>query len=350
MRLTNLSLTTLLLLLLIGCTIISDNEQSLSISGKFAEEGLSNTKISKVAVYDQQLFAATSQGLVSFDISGGLELSDEFMQESNIPTFAIASDENWLISAHVENDTTRSGIYRSTDQGDTWSLYNNGFGGNRQVIPHTMDVENKDPSTIFARPSALTVVARSNNSGQSWETVVQSWENPNFGTSSFIKIDSHHSKRAWAGGATAFFRPRLLLSEDGGATWNGFLVIDNVEAIVYDIVSNPSAKDDILAGLGIIRKSTDGGQSWTTTFNNAAVYTLTHSIRNPETVYASGRNADGTLFFAASGDFGDSWQTVAMPDSPTGIQVNDMVSVSEGGQEVLYLGTNKGLYSYQFEE
>ncbi|MDZ7704111.1 MAG: hypothetical protein U5L04_06465 [Trueperaceae bacterium] len=51
-----------------------------------------------------------------------------------------------------------------------------------------------------------------------------------------------------------------------------------------------------------------------------------------------------------SSDFGESWQTVEYEDGPTGIRVNDMVSLEVNGREVLYFGTNQGVYSYWFED
>lgn len=101
---------------------------------------------------------------------------------------------------------------------------------------------------------------------------------------------------------------------------------------------------------GGIRKSTNNGETWSTVFDEAGILTLAHSTRNPETVYASGINSQGRLFFNASGDFGDTWQTVEFEDSPDQIHVNDMVSLNEDGAEVLYFATNKGVYSYTFEE
>jgi photosystem II stability/assembly factor-like uncharacterized protein len=335
----------------LGCNVTSQDEQQISFDGEFTSQAMQDQVVHKLTVYNNQLFAGTSQGLASFNISTSLEYSGSFLQESTVPTFAIISDDNWLISADFEGDTASSSIYRSTNRGNTWIEYNNDFGANHKVIPHTMDVRVDTTSTIFARPAALTVVAKSTDAGQSWETVVQSWENPNFGTSSFVKIDPNHPRNIWAGGATAYFRPNLLKSEDNGESWTGILVIEKVETTVFDVASHPSNNDIVLAGLGIgIRKTTDGGQNWGTSFQQAGIHSFTHSADNPEIVYASGRNSAGTLFFVASGDFGNSWETIEMPDSPAGMQVNDMVSVMVDGQEVLYFGTNKGVYSYRFEE
>jgi photosystem II stability/assembly factor-like uncharacterized protein len=312
---------------------------------------MTDQQIFKLKIHRNQLFTGTSQGLVSFDIYSGLERSGNYMRKSSVPTFVILRDNAWLISANFGSDNSSSNIYKSTDRGNSWFSYTNGFGGSRKVIPHTMDAVNETPSAIFARPASLTNVARSTNGGESWDSVIGSWENPNFGTSSFVKIDPYYPKRVWAGGATAYFRPTLLKSVNNGKDWKGLVVIENVETTVYDVATNPSNPDRVLAGLGIgIRKSTDGGETWETVLEGINTRTFTHSVSDPAVVYASGINAQGTLFFAASGDFGNTWEIVEMDDSPAGVQVNDMVSVMEDGREVLYFGTNKGVFSYTFEE
>lgn len=96
----------------------------------------------------------------------------------------------------------------------------------------------------------------------------------------------------------------------------------------------------------VIRKSTDSGETWDTVLEGNGIYTFTQSALDPEIVYASGRNQEGHLFFLASNNFGDTWQTLEHPESPSNIYVNDMVSIMEDNQEVIYLGTNKGLYSF----
>ena len=213
------------------------------------------------------------------------------------------------------------------------------------------------PSTIFARPSVFMNVARSTDFGKSWESVVQSWEEPNLGTSLFVKVDTFNSDIIWAGGSNALFIPSLLKSEDSGDTWRGLVVLENVEANVNDLITKNEEHAKSMIGLSgsvpeanIIRRSEDNGETWNTVFEGAGIYTFTHSASNPDIVYASGINPEGRLFFLASNDFGDTWQTLDYPESPSGIYVNDMVSIMEDGEEVIYLGTNKGVYSLTFEE
>jgi hypothetical protein len=53
---------------------------------------------------------------------------------------------------------------------------------------------------------------------------------------------------------------------------------------------------------------------------------------------------------AISEDYGDSWEIETYEESPGGIQTNDMIVTEVNGNEKIYFGTNKGVYSYRFEE
>lgn len=64
----------------------------------------------------------------------------------------------------------------------------------------------------------------------------------------------------------------------------------------------------------------------------------------PNTVYASGQNRQGTLFYAVTKDFGDTWQIVDIPGNLKGIQVNDLVVVNQNGMDMLLFGTNSGFF------
>ncbi len=345
--------------LLVSCVTDSSSNQAITFDGSWETSGLSETTINNLSTFEGFMYAATDSGLYkkSLDDKQNTWASLGLEAQEVINTVFLRDDK--LLTA-IRFDTVNEGkttLFLSNNNGESWQPWLNNFGGETGEYTHVSSITtaSKPSDTIYVQSAERTIV-RSVNGGQSWKIVTGDW-NHFGGAPRTIYSDPYFKGRVWATGATPFESPYLLVSEDNGKNWTYLKQISTSAQICTDVISNPNNPNTILASLAggfeqsnQIRKSTDGGQSWTTTFNNATVYTLTHSIRNPETVYASGRNADGTLFFAASGDFGDSWQTVAMPDSPTGIQVNDMVSVSEGGQEVLYLGTNKGLYSYRFEE
>src|SRR5699024_4684956 len=157
-------------------------------------------------------------------------------------------------------------------------------------------------------------------------------------------------------GSDAIFLPSLGKLDDCGNTWESITALENVEATVYDVAVHPVDANIILVGFSggvrpanIVRKSIDGGNTWQTVLKDIGVRTFAHSARNPQIIYVSGRSATSTLFFAVSRDFGDSWERIKLKDETTGIWVNDMISVIQNGHEVLYFGTNKGVFSYTIE-
>lgn len=57
--------------------------------------------------------------------------------------------------------------------------------------------------------------------------------------------------------------------------------------------------------------------------------------------------ASGTFNVSKSNDGGSTWEQVIFEEVPENIRVNDMVTKTEDGSEVLYLGTNRrGLFTY----
>jgi len=126
---------------------------------------------------------------------------------------------------------------------------------------------------------------------------------------------------------------------------------------VFDIISRTENNDNLLVALSgavspsnIIRKSENGGESWNTVFEGIGTRAMSQSIRDNQTVYASGIISSSKLFFAVSFDFGDSWELVEYEQGPNNIVVNDMLSVMENDTEVLYFATNQGLYSFTFDK
>ncbi len=332
---------------LFSCSTDSQSTKQLNVEGSFGEPSLPEQEIFEIKANDETLYAGTDNNLYlkSEKESAWQPLG---LPAGKVRTFVVLSEQELLASVNFNNGDS-STIARTNDGGKSWNPFRNGYGGNLQVIPFSMDAEKKNPAVLFARSSPFMYVARSINGGANWENLIGTWNNPNLGAGIFVKIDSNNPQNVWAGGANAFFQPSLFKSENGGDDWKGLTVLKNTEATIHDLLINPNSSDQAIIGLGGILKTTDNGESWEAAFNEAAIYTLTHSARDPEVVYGSGVNALRQLFFIASNDFGDSWQTVEFEGGPTQIQVNDMISVMQNGKEVLYFGTNKGLYSFTFE-
>jgi photosystem II stability/assembly factor-like uncharacterized protein len=341
-------------LMFVRCSSDPASNEPVSFGGTFGEPSLVQQQVFQLEVNGENLYAGTSNNLhrksvlqpewVSLGLPGG-----------EVRTFVVLSNQKLLAAPDIDNRDSLT-IARTTDGGQNWVPFRNGFGGGiTRGIPSTLASDQSDSGILLGGGPGAPTIAQSVDQGQSWQLISGTWGN--LGFLEFIKIENGNSLRIWAGGSNAVFAPLLIRSTDRGDTWQNLQVIENVETTVYDLVANKSNSNVLLAGTSgavtpanLIRKSTDGGQTWETVRENIGALTLTHSARNPEVVYASGRNANGTLFFAASNDFGDTWETVEMENSSSGMRVNDMVSVIENGKEVLYLGTNQGVYSYRFEE
>lgn len=339
--------TTLFILFLISfiamsCSTGSDGENELNLEGKFSLESFQNQETYSIKENSEFIFIGTESGLFAKQKpeSTWLELINE---DVSVRAFEQIS-ENEIIATLYFNNQDSATIGRTINFGESWLPYRNGFDPVFNSIPTIIEQSKNDENTIYAGGSILRV-AKSADNAENWNIVFGSWEG--FGSIFFIKTTSNS---VWTGGSTAKFAPLLYRSNDDGVNWDEILVAENVETIVYDVAIHHQAPSRIMAGLGIgICKTTDDGETWNTAFNQAGIYSFTQSPRNPDIVYASGRNATGTLFFLVSDDFGDTWQTIEFEDSPGEIHVNDMVSVMEDGKEVIYLGTNKGLYAFIVE-
>jgi len=344
------------MLTLTHCSTVSNNNKKRIPNGTFAKSNLDSGNIFVFCKRNTVLFAGTDKGVFKNNFASN---SNNWLyiglgtDSTRVVDIIAWSEQEMMVARRFDKYSAHNKVLLKTNNGGkNWTKFGNGFEGEgiNKFVTH-IALSSDKPDRIFAMGGLP--IARSTDRGQSWKAVYKTWKLAAFGE--FLKIDRKHPNIIWAGGGTNIFTTRLVKSTDGGDTWQSLSLspYDNgtVNGTVYDLIINASNSDHVIAGLNIgLHKSNDGGQTWSAVFSKANIYTLTHSARDPGIIYASGQNADGTLFFAASQDFGDHWQTVTMPGSPNRIYVNDMVSVMQDGHEVLYLGTNKGVYSYTFEK
>lgn len=333
-----------IVIMLYGCSIDASDEGALNLKGTFDSEVIKD-EIYTLKERPGRLYIGAETGLF---MKLNQENSWNNLIDEEVSVRAVEQiSENEIIATLYFNNQDSATIGRTTNFGESWLPYRNGFDPVFNSIPTIIEHSENDENTIYAGGSILRV-AKSTDNAESWNIVLGSWEG--FGSIFFIKTMSNS---VWIGGSTPKFAPLLYRSNDNAETWQRISVLENVEAIVHDLVN---LNNDLMVGLSggvseanVIRRSQDNGETWETVFERAGIYTFTKSAHNPEIVYASGSNSTGTLFFLASEDFGDTWQTIEFEDSPGAIHVNDMVSVMEDGKELIYLGTNKGLYSFTVE-
>jgi len=337
-----------------ACSTNTDPSKQLNTSGVYSSKDLSNLQINELTSNNNYIYAGTDSGLYRHsrqsDVANWQPLG---LPGNNILDFVVWKNQKLLVGTNIDSSKDTS-IYFTNDAGKNWQPYQNGFGTDERNN-HLFVIEKHPDNSqkLYARGDFN--VALSSDSGKSWKNIYGSWDG--FGGGYFLTISQSNPKIIWGGGVDANFQPHLFKSSDGGSSWKAIRIIENVETTIYDLIIHPQKTTNILAGTAgsfapanLIRKSTNGGDTWETVFEGINTRTFSHSANNPEWVYASGRNADGSLFFVASGDFGESWKTITWEESPAGVQVSDMVSVMEDGREVLYFGTNQGVFSYRFEE
>lgn len=344
------------LLALQSCTS-NPSDSFSSHNGTFEKEQI-NAETGTLNTRENLLLAGTTEGAFKKQLEGNTTWHKVGLQidSSQVVDFVIENSSYYMAAiAYDETANGRAVLFETKNGGDSWNEISVTYDEESMRFFAVKDLETNSTASdkIFADNSGYII--ESTDGGRSWSKIFTS------GMTHFLYQPTFHSQQLWSGGQTNIFSPHLAKSEDGGQNWallnENFFTDYNTETIVRDAILHRENSDHVLVGAGggiapanVIRKSTDGGKTWETVLEGINTRTFTHSADNPEWVYASGRNADGSLFFVASGDFGESWETIEWDDSPAGVQVNDMVSVMEEGQEVLYFGTNQGVFSYRFTE
>ena len=300
---------------LLNCS--NDSEPSvvdISFEGIFSKAGLDGIAVNTLNHFEGNMYAATDNGLYRRpEVSENLFWSSLGLQKQNVLQVAFLPETTLLAAIGLnfinEGEPT---LFLSHDDGQNWQPWVNNYGGEtgEYTFVASLVTPSKPSDTLFALGADRTVV-RSLDGGKTWGVLTGQWDNFG-GSSQSVYINSFQKEIIWAVGASALGTPYILKSADYGESWMSLDVLENIEAVCYDVITHPKEQSHILAGLGggfdqalVIRKSTDGGANW---------------------------------------------ETVEFGDSPAQMQVNDMVSVLENGKEVLYFATNQGVYSYAFEE
>ncbi len=309
---------------------------------------LSNVAINDFNTFKGKIYAATDEGLYFKEKTDTLWTSLGLKKKEVIDLVFLSDDDLLAVIRISDFSGGIPSLFLSTNQGYSWRPYMNNYGGNTDITwVSALAAISKPSDTLFAGASIMS--ARSVNGGQSWELLyLEKWQWYG-GDHTVMEADPNHSGLMWKGGWSAIFTPFLAKSLDDGKTWEGITVIENAEATPYDVITKPNDVNVHLVSLAGVRKSVDGGETWYPVLAINA-FTFAHSARDPKTVYAGGENAKGSLFFAVSHDFGESWKMVEIKDSEERFEVNDMLSVIVNGKEVLYLGTNQGFYTYTLKD
>lgn len=306
-----------------------------------------------ITLTEEGLLFGTETGIYKKTEDGYLEYG---MQEKRIQDIADLGDGKYMAVTRPLNDTTYTILYKGNNEGWVPFMGNYGEGSEYYNWVNDLAVDARIPGKMIAILGNSIILTR--DEGVNWKSVHLGWDGT--GEGRFVYISKHDTNSVWAGGTTPTVSPRLLRSKDGGETWEYVTSLEEQEGFsngyCYDLVQNSANAGEVMVGmfgnipeLNGIKRSLDDGATWEQVFSGAPILTFTQSVRDPNTIYASGRNQEGELFFMYTTNFGDSWQTVNIDTDSIGITVTDLVSVLEEEKEVLYFATNIGVYTYKVE-
>ena len=214
-------------------------------------------------------------------------------------------------------------IIHTTNAGLNWTLQSSGLSAG------LLDVSFYDVNNGTAVGHEGTIIY-TNDGGANWITAQTGWMTSYYGTQMVT------SALSFAVGVNTIFQPLVEKTTNGWQSWNSYIFyLDNNEGRLNDVYfideSNGFAAARAWTGQGVVVKSVNGGQNWST------VYWTDHALSSldfpsPEIGYAVGNS--GTLI--KSSDGGNSWGPLS-----TGVSSNlyDVVfpfinygyAVGEGG-------------------
>lgn len=332
----------------------------MGITWERVDGGIINDYIYSIAIYGEEMFAATSDGLYKSTDSGN-SWSTLTTGLSDSVFFDIDRDANGTTVVGSE-----SGVYSSSDGGSTWLLNTSGLSNH-----YVMSIDVTLSTTIVAGTHGTGVYV-SSNSGLDWSWESDGLPSPpirgfvfdgngkvhaigyqNSGSSFGYIYRSEDSGESWL--RTGLSDPMewvtsicleldgsLLVgsgqgvwkSSDNGNTWFQ-LGLDS--AFVYSLIVSPEGF--IIAGTsgyGIYR-STDNGFTWHNSLTDESVKSLT--VGHDGSLYAG---TSGDVF--RSSDAGDSWVQIGGPMNTfvNAISANSSGHVFAGDYDGLFRTTDGG--------
>jgi photosystem II stability/assembly factor-like uncharacterized protein len=343
--------------LLMGCG--TETKDSLPLQGTWQVAGLQNEHINVIRIEGQKICAATNRDLFCAELSGDLSWEslgfDQLLDDEEwVRDFIRFSDTEYLV---VKGHASGRGsdylaqfvpLYYTDNGGSTWEALENEFTENNAIVNRLEAAPAGD--TLYALHGGN--IALSTDRGKNWTPFFWSegrseWE-PHT-NSVFLTVDTNHPGNIWTGGMGIIFNPNLKGSSDFGSTWEfiGFSEIQS-EGMAWDFLINSKDSQNFMAAVLGVYTSQNKGESWENKYNDGEIRTLSYNSNN-EIVVASGKLPSENLFFAATSDFGDNWETIIYENGPSGIIVNDIATTLIDNSEWLFLATNQGLFGYSFD-
>ena len=270
-----------------------------------------------VSAFNEALYGSQSGGTAWMNSSSGLHA-----------TTVTASAADPATAGLIYAGTNGQGVYRSTDNGKTWSAPNAGLG-------------DRNIRALLANPGMLLAatqgggIYRSSDNGQSWVSGSQGLPAADAKT----LFDQPALRRFVTWGPVE----DLLLEEMGATGWD---IAQSKEVTTVPMLSLASAASSPAtiyagsAGSGVY-KSTNSGANWLSAgLGGKVVLAVAVEAGNPNVVYAGSDAAGGSCWKSLDG--GKVW--VQIQSGLAGLAVLSL-SVHPSKAGVIYAGTSSGIFA-----
>lgn len=334
-----------------GDVVLAGTGQGLMLSRDMGQEwsrgnrGLHTFSVSRLTTSQTgTLFALMNGRLWKGDISSRV------WQRAGVHPHEVARPaQAFVIDPGSEDNlflAIRESLYISVDGGSSWE---------RRVLANEVrDValDPGDPRTVYAAgyrfdgpnlgspdtpaPSLFSWIGRSEDGGETWETLGEGSKDQAF---RIVRVAPWDSSLIFAG------RSGLERSEDGGESWQVVLDTESAERVpVMDLVFHPTEDGVMLVAAGSRRilKSMDSGQSFfesNSGLPDSRVTAVSTSTAEEDTFYAA--TLEG-LF--RSNDGGTTWQSVGGLDELEPSVLSLSVAVSTDCVRIFAGTSDDGMY------
>ena len=228
---------------------------------------------------------------------------------------------------------TDSGLYKSSNGGDSWSVISSGipFPSIQAVAVDPAQSGTLYAANFYNRLTGEGGIYKSTNGGKSWIPILTGF----FGS---IVIDPGNPSTLYAGRRTVFQGPTgtVVKSTDGGASWFALPITGDVQAVVLDPL-DPARLYAGLDGAGVFR-SVDAGGSWSpssTGLTSVSLRVLAINPAAPSTLFAG--TWGGGVFRSVNSAI--TWTAV---NSGVGTQSLYVDSLATAGASTVYRGSRIG--------
>jgi len=288
--------------------------------GQWQLFGLENKRVFELTLSGNHLYAAAGKdGLYRKDVRdernrwellGLSELDVQF----GVQSFYRNPESGTMYAGFYEPNFAGHGVFRSTDNGQTWEPFDEGIvlnpGDDRTAVVLKLGASPSAPGRLFAGTIGGVFIKESG--GDVWERAVNAPVDNVYS----MAFNAQNEAEIWIGGDDDRGTARLAVTEDGGTNWESVIGIQSIAQFtdrINEINVHPANSGIVYVGLhAAIAKTEDGGENWarlqpsTISEDN---FRFIQAIRinpvNPREIVGAGK------FLYRSTDAGRNWTFIA---------------------------------------